>query len=149
MPESNIEPSARLVITDSFSLDLLANDAVFALRMLSLDEASECVCEALYKSKWRFLSAFFDDWILNVLNHSHPFWNSFQRRAGVVDSLWLQRECSVQSGDIVVIVSRPKSLNKSELTIGDLTFRELTIELDEQLLLGELIGASEPAQLTH
>lgn len=146
MPESNIEPSARLVITDRFSLELFTSDAVVALRLLSLDGVAQRVRHALRETK--LYSAIFDSRIREELNRSALFWNTFRRcpYAFIGD---FERECSVQSGDSMIIVSGPDCHSHSDLSLSSLTFRELTIELDEQLLLGELIGASESAQLTH
>jgi len=148
------QPSKKLIVTNRFSLSMLATDAVFATRTLSLEQAAERVTDALYESQPQIdvRHAIFDQLLVRALNDSRAFGMSFCVRTGDSADQWYKRECVMSSGDILLVVGRPSSYDKNSsaaLSAERVTFRELTIELEERVLLAELASVQEPALLTH
>lgn len=142
---SENNPRPKLIITDQFSLNMIETDCVLAMRTLSLDNAARRVFNALYEEQPapQVIGALTDICIVEMLNNTRAFGMSFKRDAGVALALRFDTEYAISSGDTLLVVSRPLR----QCDVYEMTFRELTVELDERLLLSELATINDPAQL--
>jgi hypothetical protein len=141
----------KLIITDKFSLGMITSDCVFAMRSLDLEATSRRVRDALFEEQpaRNVIGGLFDQYVVELLNETRSFGMSFTLRSGITETMRFERECVLVSGDVLLVVERFKHLHRSELTADSLRFRELTVELDERLLLSEQVVVSEYAHVGH
>jgi hypothetical protein len=143
--DSNNDSQPKLIITDRFSLSMIEADCVLAMRTLNLNDAARRVFDALYEEQPapQVIGALTDICIVELLNATRAFGMSFKRDAGASLALQFDTEYAIRSGDALLVVSRPGR----QCGVEEITFRELTVELDERLVLSELAASSDAAQL--